>query len=115
MIGFQVFVLILMFVFALGFLALLRSKPGTISRLGGAMILGVMVVLGAVVFDPDLSRRIAAVAGIGRGADIMIYLAIIFLLITCATLYLRMKRLQLMIVELTRSIALLEADSHLVR
>ena len=110
MIGFQIFALLLLLVFGLGFIALLRRKPGMISWLGAVMILGVMALLAAVMIDPLISQQIAQIAGVGRGADMMIYLAILFLLITSATLYLRIKKLQLMIAELTRSIALLEAS-----
>ena len=110
MIGFQIFTLILLIVFAAGFVFLLRRKPGLVSWMGGAVMLAVLAFLATVVVRPDVSHQIAAMAGIGRGADMMIYLAILFLLFISASLYLRIKRLQLMLVELTRSIALLEAE-----
>lgn len=111
MIGFQIFALILLVVFGTGFILLLRRKPGMVSWLGAGVVFAVVALLAMIVIRPELSQRIATVAGIGRGADLMNYLAILFLLFTSATLYLRTKRLQLMIVELTRSIALLEAET----
>ena len=110
MIGFQIFALILAVVFCFAFIALLRSRPGMVSRFGAIIILGVIVFLIAVLIDPNISWRIAEIAGVGRGSDMMSYLAILFLLFTSAALYLRTKKLQLMIVELTRSISILQVE-----
>jgi hypothetical protein len=111
MIGFQIFALILLVVFGMGFILLLRRKPGMVSWLGAGVMIAVLLFLATVLVRPNISNQIAAMAGIGRGADMMLYLAILFLLFISATLYLRTKRLQLMIVELTRSIALLGVET----
>jgi small membrane protein len=64
--------------------------------LGGAVV---------VVF-PDLSTRLAARFGVGRGADLVIYVAIPILFYAVFRLLIRTERLNREITELTRALAL---------
>jgi len=112
MIGFQIFSFVVLGMFFIGLIGVMKRKPGTISRLGALIILSIMGLILAVVIDPNISFKLAHWAGIGRGADLMIYLAILFLLFLAATLYFRVKRMHAMIVELNRHIAILEAEKE---
>ena len=60
----------------------------------------------AFVVRPDLTSRIAAVFGIGRGADLVFYLSILFLFFLCFNLYLHFSRLASRQSELVRELAL---------
>jgi len=46
-----------------------------------------------VILDPDLSNRLAHSVGIGRGADLVLYLSTLFLFVVSFSLYLRSRRL----------------------
>lgn len=110
MIGFQIFSFVVLGMFFIGLIGVMRRKPGTVSRMAILVILSIMGLILTVVIDPDISFKLAHWAGIGRGADLMIYLAILFLLFFAAAIYVRMKRMHNMIIELNRHIALLEAS-----
>jgi hypothetical protein len=70
--------------------------------LGFAILIGAMVA----VVDPDLTQRAAHWLGIGRGADLLIYLTALAVL-ACLFLILYVHRLlRLQITALTRQIAL---------
>jgi small membrane protein len=59
-----------------------------------------------VVVFPDLSTKLAARFGVGRGADLVIYVAIPILFYAVFRLLLRTERLNREITELTRALAL---------
>ena len=70
----------------------------------GAIALGIV----AVMF-PDLVTRAAALVGVGRGTDLLLYaLCVAFLFVTIA-LYLRLNEMHDRYVELARRLALHEA------
>ena len=70
----------------------------------GAIGLGVLAVL-----FPDSTTRLAALVGVGRGTDLVLYaLCVAFLFVTIA-LYLRLNEMHDRYVELARRLALHEA------
>ena len=70
----------------------------------GAIGLGVLAVL-----FPDSTTRVAALVGVGRGTDLVLYaLCVAFLFVTIA-LYLRLNEMHDRYVELARRLALHEA------
>ena len=66
----------------------------------------------AVAF-PDLTPRVAKSVGIGRGADLVLYCAVLFMLAGFFFVYLRLVRLRRYVTELVRHIAILEARDNL--
>lgn len=54
------------------------------------------------VFFPDLTNRIARWVGVGRGADMIFYLAIVFFLFVVAKLYGRIRKLEQQLTEIVR-------------
>ncbi len=59
---------------------------------------------------PGLLVVIARYLGIGRGADLVFYLAIIFVFVAMFLIYLRFKRLDEQITKLTRQIAIMSVE-----
>ena len=63
----------------------------------------------AAILFPTILGRAAALVGVGRGADLVLYLLVIAFLSFIATTYRRMKATDRRITELTRELALTEA------
>jgi len=89
---------------------LLRSTPSprhlAIRRL--VMLLGIVVGI-VVIIWPDLLTSIAQLVGIGRGADLLFYVAIIIGLLYTVNEYKRSVRLARLNTRLAREITLTEA------
>lgn len=65
---------------------------------------------GAVfVLFPSLTNRLAAWVGVGRGADLVIYLSIVFFFLFGILIYAKIRKLQETQTELIRQIALRDA------
>lgn len=59
---------------------------------------------------PDMTTTIAQFLGIGRGADLVMYLGMIGLLVVCLLLYLRLIRLERILTEIIRDRAINPED-----
>jgi len=66
----------------------------------------VLVVL--TILMPQTTTRLANFIGIGRGADLVFYLTAFVLMLMVALVYLRFRRMDDRIAELTRQLALSE-------
>jgi len=89
---------------AIGFsIALQRST----SRLVRLAILAVVAGGGFFVWVPNQTTAIAELVGVGRGADLMLYLWVVITLALILFLYLKMIRMGRKITQLTRAIALM--------
>ena len=100
-------ILLILFVIIAGFyLSRLRRKAWD------RLIVILFIVTGAVlVAAPDLSTDIAQMVGVGRGADLVLYLGIMGLSFVCLLLYAKLRQLETTLTELARSIALGNAIS----
>lgn len=98
--------------FAGGLIALLRGWTG---RREGVIWLVVWLVAGTAVLRPGLTSGIARFLGIGRGADLVLYSAVIVMLVGFWMVYIRLHRMRSVITALVREMALLEAESRLER
>jgi len=100
-------ILLLLGLGAIGWLVFLRRN-----RLPFHIVI-VFLMLGtggvAVVF-PELANEIAHFVGVGRGADLLAYLAIVGVLFVLIHYYTKFVELQQQITELTRALALLRAE-----
>ncbi len=65
-----------------------------------------------VALMPQATDRIAALAGIGRGADLLVYLAVTFLLYAVLRIMVRQQKMSEEITELVRSIAIDHPKHH---
>lgn len=84
-------------------------------RLGGRVALAwtVLWIAAAVsIADPDILVRAAHFLGIGRGADLVLYLSVIFSFAAFFVTYLRFRRVEEQFTTLVRHIAILDAESQ---
>ncbi len=84
-----------------------RSQAGVHVRL---IRCSVWVGTGIAIAEPGLVQSIAEVLGIGRGADVVLYLAVIAFLWVAFFLYSRCLRLEREITALTRHLAIRDAS-----
>lgn len=73
-----------------------------------------LILLAGIVFVifPDLTNKIAHKLGVGRGADLLFYMAIVAFAYTLLLLYSKIGRLEEQLAELVRLQALQQADRN---
>jgi len=102
----QPILLILIVIIAIVYFSRLRRK--TWDRL----IVILFILTGAVLIAvPDLSTAIAQLVGVGRGADLLLYLGIVGLSFVCLLLYAKLRQMETTLTELVRLVALQNAIS----
>jgi hypothetical protein len=74
------------------------------------MLLGLGLLAVILIVVPDLSTKVAELAGVGRGADLVIYLGFVGVAFALAVLYLRLRATEERLTEVVRSIAILNAQ-----
>lgn len=72
------------------------------------LLLGVAAI--AIVF-PGVTQEAALLVGVGRGADLVFYIAIVAVMFVLLNYYTKFVELQRQITELTRELAILRAES----
>jgi hypothetical protein len=73
--------------------------------------LSMIVILGMVfVWHPDAANRIANLVGVGRGADLVLYVFVVISLVVVFNLHIKNKKNGEYITELAREITLLRAQ-----
>ena len=88
-----------------------RFKQGAISRAGLVFWLVLWIVIGALVWTPNFTNRIAAFLGVGRGADAVFYVSIVVLFYAIFRLYGRLENIEHQLSELVKKIALKDLNS----
>ena len=63
-----------------------------------------------LVIRPDWATRLANLFGVGRGADLITYLGFVIIAFLWLMMYARVRKLDAQLTELTRQIAILEAN-----
>jgi hypothetical protein len=76
----------------------------------GLLWFAVWIAAAIVIADPMVSVRLARAVGIGRGADLVVYSAIIVMVFGFFVVYLRFKRLEHEITVLVRHLAIRDAE-----
>jgi hypothetical protein len=70
-----------------------------------------LLVVGAVaVVVPDATQRVAEFVGVGRGTDLVTYVAIVAVLFVLLHYYTKFVELQQQVTRLTRELAILRAE-----
>lgn len=95
-------ILIVMLI-AILFLYFNRLRSGLVDRIVVALFVFVGIILAAV---PDMTMKIAALVGVGRGADLFMYLALVGLGFFVLVLYSKLRDIESTISELARSVAI---------
>ena len=100
----QIFILLAL----VGLFGLVEYKLKNRSSLKMLLMAIVSLGIGLAIF-PDYSHIIARSLGVGRGADLIFYMAIVGLSASCLLLYLKIIHLEQKITDLSRNIALSQA------
>lgn len=87
-------------------LQLARHREQTRMRL---LLTLIWLAAAGAILRPDLSMRLANAVGIGRGADLLLYVAILASLIVWFTVYLRLVSHEKQLTEVVRHLAIAEA------
>ncbi len=88
---------------AIMFYFLVLTRRSAFQRLFVLAFFGVGTLL---ILVPDATTNIAHFLGVGRGADLVFYVSLLFLFVACFHFYLRFKRTEEQITLLTRELAL---------
>ena len=78
----------------------------TARRLVGFSVIAVAVAGIVLVWDPDLSTRLANLVGVGRGTDLLVYLLFILTAMLVLLVHARFRTYDRMITELARSVSI---------
>jgi hypothetical protein len=73
-------------------------------------VFGLLVVAGIAVVFPEITADVAQIVGVGRGADLVTYLAIIAVMFVLVHYYTKFVELQRQVTDLTRELAILRAE-----
>ena len=77
----------------------------------GAAWIALWVAAAVSIADPDLLVRIAHFLGIGRGADLVLYLSILFTFLALFVIYLRFRRIDEQLTKIVRHLAIRDAET----
>lgn len=86
-----------------------RTARGRSPRRNGLFWTAVWLAAGYLILNPLLTTRIAGWLGIGRGADLLLYIAILAGLAGSFYFYVRHRRLEVVVTEIIRREALRSA------
>ena len=70
------------------------------------------LTVGFVVLIPDIANRLADFLGIGRGADVVLYSAIVVIIALLFRMSVRIEQLDRAITKVTREVALRRGTTH---
>ena len=75
------------------------------------LLIGIFIIAGTLlVLFPEYSNKIAHWAGVGRGADLLFYLSILFLFFLILKLYSRLRKMEQNFTEIVRNKSLEDAE-----
>lgn len=92
--------------------ALIKGWAG---RREGLVWAAVWLAAGVAILWPEVTSRVARALGIGRGADLVFYCAVVIMLIGFWSIYIRLRRVRREVTLLVRHLALQEAERDIAR
>lgn len=87
---------------AASLVSLTRAARGHVSRRHGLFWTATWATAAGLIARPSLTSTFASWMGIGRGADLVFYLAIVSGLVACLYFYSRYRRLEIVVTEILR-------------
>lgn len=95
--------------FARSIFKLVQGKqPRAIVLLGA----GIWLAAAIAILQPELTIQIAQIMGIGRGADLILYLLVISFIVLCFYFYNKLRKIESDITEIVRQLAIQDATQH---
>lgn len=80
-----------------------------LSILEATTVLSIMGIGGAMIISPDLANSAAHSLGVGRGADLLVYLLALSVIFIAANFYFRFRHLEEKLVVLVRQLSISQA------
>lgn len=78
----------------------------------GVLWIALWIAAAISIADPAILVRIAHFLGIGRGADLVLYLSILFTFVAFFVTYLRFRRVDEQLTKIVRHLAIRDAQEH---
>ena len=104
---FQILALLVVgLLFILSVVVMLRSGA---TRREGLFWAVIWLAAGVAIIWPDVTRVVARILGIGRGADLLLYCAVVIMMIGFSMVYVRLRRLQRELTLVVRHLAIRDA------
>lgn len=103
--------LLLAAIVVVGLLAFRGSKRAIHKVLWRAYVVVVVVAAGLAVLFPDLLTNVANSVGVGRGADLILYLLVVTFMLVTVVLFRRIATLERRYTELARMMAIERASA----
>ena len=75
------------------------------------IVFGLLAAGAIAVVSPETSSQVAHFVGVGRGADLVMYVSIVAILFVLVHYYTKFVELQRHVTQLTRELAILRADN----
>ncbi len=108
--SFQILLLIVLGLLLTGSVAAMLR--GWASRREGTVWMVLCVTAAVATLWPELTGRVADVLGIGRGADLVFYCAVVVMMIGFWVTYMRLRYLRRELTLLVRHLAILQAEEN---
>jgi hypothetical protein len=89
-----------------------RVRQGALDRLAALAWSVLWVAAGVVVLRPETASALARVLGVGRGADVIVYLALVGAFALIFRLFAKIESLERQLTALVRGIALKDAGKE---
>jgi hypothetical protein len=83
---------------------------GWATRREGLILAAVWLAAGVAILRPEITSRVAKALGIGRGADLVFYCAVLAMMVGVWMVYIRLRRVRREITLLVRHLAVREAQ-----
>lgn len=84
--------------------SILIAKKGNLVGIPLSIFFALSICL---VVYPEYANRIANIAGVGRGADLLIYICFLSFLLLVLVIHLKFRRQEIILTELARTLALI--------
>lgn len=101
--------LLLATIVAVGLLAFRGSKRAIHKVLWRVYVVMIVVLAGLAVVFPDMLTEVAELVGVGRGADLLLYLLVVTFMLVTVVLFRRLAELERRYTQLARDAALRDA------
>lgn len=101
--------LLLAAIVLIGLLAFRGSRKAIHTVVWRAYVVLVVLAAGLSVLFPDLLTRVAGLLGVGRGADLLLYVLVVTFMLVSVVLFRRITQLERRYTELARLVAVQQA------
>lgn len=105
-------ILITLFAIVALFGTVRRFRRGALSRRGLLFWLALWIAVGALVWIPQATNRVAAFLGVGRGADAVFYISVVVLFYAVFRLYGKIENVEHQMNEMVKKVALKDLDDR---